>query len=110
MGLSALEASMTALVDDGRFIGFDETIVLAEGTAFADYLEWLEGTHPEEVELAAQLEWGSVEEAVAAGEARARYVDEWALRSRDSRRHDWIIRPTWGGRPTKFAGDPISGS
>lgn len=78
LGLPALEASLTAVVDDGRFIGFDETIVLAEGNASAEYLGWLETAHPDEVELAADLEWASVEEAVASGEARVRYVDEWA--------------------------------
>ena len=50
MGLPALAASMTITVDDGRFIGFDETVVLSEGSAFADFLEWMEGAHPDEVE------------------------------------------------------------
>jgi hypothetical protein len=78
MGLPALEASLTAVVADGRFIGFNETIVLAEGSASGEYLEWLEGTYPDEVEQAGDVEWTSVEEAVAAGEARVRHVDEWA--------------------------------
>ena len=34
--------------------------------------------HPDEVDVAAQLEWDSVEDAVASGETRARYNDEWA--------------------------------
>jgi hypothetical protein len=79
MGLPSLAASMTVSVDGDRFAAFDETIVLAEGSgASSVYLDWLAEAHPDEVELAAQVEWGSVEEAVAAGEARARYVDEWS--------------------------------
>lgn len=78
MGLPPLAASMNISVDGERFVGIDETIVLTEGNAFASYLEWLAEAHPDEVDLAAQLEWTSVEEAVASGEARARYVDEWS--------------------------------
>ena len=58
--------------------GFDETIVLTEGSAFADYLAWVEEAHPDEVDVAAESEWDSVEDAVASGETRARYNDEWA--------------------------------
>jgi hypothetical protein len=65
-------------VDGDRFAAFEETIVLMEGSASVVYHDWLEEAHPDEVELAAQVEWGSIEEAVAAGEARARYVDEWS--------------------------------
>lgn len=79
MGLPDLPASLTAAVDGSQIVGFEETFTLLPGEgAFARYLEWLEGAHPDEVELAAQLDWGSTDEAVASGEARARYADEWA--------------------------------
>jgi hypothetical protein len=78
MGLPSLPASLTVSVDGDRFAAFEETIVLMEGSASVVYHDWLEEAHPDEVELAAQVEWGSIEEAVAAGEARARYVDEWS--------------------------------
>ena len=77
-GLPALDGTLVVTVANGRFVDFAETIVLDEGTAFTDYLDWLVGTHPEESEVAAQLDWTSVEEAVESGEARARYVEEWS--------------------------------
>ena len=76
--LPALHGFLDITVENGRFVEFAETIVLSDGTAFADYLDWLDGTHPEESEVAARVEWASVEEAVESGEARARYVDEWS--------------------------------
>jgi hypothetical protein len=71
---------MTVSVIDDRFADFDETIILPStgGSPIDSYVEWLSQTHPEDVALALQVEWASVEEAVAAGEARARYVDEWS--------------------------------
>jgi hypothetical protein len=78
LDLPSLTASMTVAVDGDRFVAFDETVVLTEGSASGVYLDWLAEAHPDEVELAAQVEWGSIEEAVAAGEARARYVEEWS--------------------------------
>jgi hypothetical protein len=77
-GFPALEGSLEITVENGRFVDFAETIVLSEGTAFTDYLEWLVGTHPEESQVAARVDWASVEEAVESGEARVRYVAEWS--------------------------------
>ena len=76
--LPALHGFLDITVENGRFVEFAETIVLSEGTAFADYLDWLAGAHPEESEVAARTDWASVEEAVESGEARVRYVDEWS--------------------------------
>jgi hypothetical protein len=76
--LPALGGSLVVTVENGRFVDFAETIVLSDGTAFTDYLDWLAGAHPEQSEVAARLDWASVEEAVESGEARVRYVDEWS--------------------------------
>jgi hypothetical protein len=78
MGLPSLPGSTTVEVDGGKIVGLVSSVEFAEGNAFATYLEWLSQHHPDEVETAGDLEWASLEEAMAAGAARARYVDEWA--------------------------------
>ncbi|HSJ29014.1 MAG TPA: hypothetical protein VLB67_12465 [Acidimicrobiia bacterium] len=63
---------------DGTLSSYQSLLVLRAGAAFGIYMDWLSGASPDEADLAGQVGWNSVDEAIESGRARARYVDEWA--------------------------------
>jgi hypothetical protein len=78
-GYTPLPGTLLVTVDpDGAFVDYESLVMLRSGSAFGEYLDWLAAAHPDDVEIAARIEWETREEAIESGRARIKYLDEWS--------------------------------